>query len=367
MAVRVFFDLPHLYYLPQYQPVIHALEARGASSKLVCYRGAHTAMEATVANEKCSVEWVDDTRAALQLYQQQSPDWVIFGNAFRYAQEIPRATRRGLVYHASGTGFKTASLHPGMTDVDVRFVSGPERVPVFREQFPDVDLVEVGFAKLDPLFAEQPDGLAFDLSKAGLNPELPTLLFAPTFYPSCIEYMSAAWPEDFARYNLLIKPHDFTLTKSRYKKQRRLLHAWAEYPNVYLATELEYSLLPFMARADLLITDRSSALFEFVALDKPGVICDFVKLRWTYRGPLRFRLRQRMASSREPFADDICVRVPHYRALFETVERALANPGEKSAARRLYRDRVMGACDGKAGERIAEYLLNHSNRVAQSH
>ena len=247
-----------------------------------------------------------------------------------------------------------------MADIDVRFVSGPERMPGFREHFPDVELVEVGFAKLDPLFPAPADGVGFDLVEAGLDPARPTLLFAPTFYPSCIEYLPTAWPADFQSYNLLIKPHDFTLTKRAYRRQLHRLRLWAERPNVYLASELEYSLLPFMARADLLITDRSSALFEFIALDKPALICDFIKLRWTYRGLLRFRLRKRLDTSYQPFAE-ISVRVPRYSELRPAVEQALAQPAAQSAARIAYRERVMGRCDGKAGERIADYLLRNSS------
>src|SRR3546814_14039365 len=78
-----------------------------------------------------------------------------------------------------------------------------------------------------------------------------------------------------------------------YAAQRRKLDVWGRHANVHVADLAAYSLLPYMGSADLMISEASSALFEFAALDKPIVWCDFLKLRWSYRGPLRFRSEER--------------------------------------------------------------------------
>ena len=70
----------------------------------------------------------------------------------------------------------------------------------------------------------------------------------------------------------------------KYQKQRNLLQHWDTYDNVYLAKVDDYSLLPFLKSADLMISDASSAIIEFAALNKPVIWCTFLQLRWNYRG-----------------------------------------------------------------------------------
>ncbi|MEN8211698.1 MAG: CDP-glycerol glycerophosphotransferase family protein, partial [Thermodesulfobacteriota bacterium] len=79
-----------------------------------------------------------------------------------------------------------------------------------------------------------------------------------------------------------------------YNGQVRRLNLWKQYDNVYAAEIDEYPILPFLQSANLLISDSSSTLFEFAALNKPVVWCDFMKLRLFYRGSFRFRYLKRM-------------------------------------------------------------------------
>ena len=80
----------------------------------------------------------------------------------------------------------------------------------------------------------------------------------------------------------------------KYQKQRNLLQHWATYNNVYLAKVDDYSLLPFLKSADLMISDASSAIIEFAALNKPVIWCTFLQLRWNYRGIFSYRFKARM-------------------------------------------------------------------------
>ena len=63
--------------------------------------------------------------------------------------------------------------------------------------------VNVGFCKLDPIINGETTG--FDLNQLGLKTEKKTLIYAPTFYPSSIERFPKNFPEDFSKYNILIK------------------------------------------------------------------------------------------------------------------------------------------------------------------
>ena len=146
------------------------------------------------------------------------------------------------------------------------------------------------------------------------------------------------------------------MTKAKYIYQRNKFNAWGkQYSNVYIASLDEHSLLPFMATADLLISEASSSLFEFAALDKPVVWCDFFHLRWSYKGPFRFRLTRRLDQDILKFSD-IGAHAPDYASLKKIVDEQLANPQMFSSKRKKYCDLFVGARDGKASRRIAEYL-----------
>lgn len=258
----------------------------------VIYRSdeQQAALDALVKEYQLSVTWVDNQEQALAYYLEQKPKWVVFGNTFDGDKKLKGVCGTALMQH--GIGPKSVYYTVSDSDFDVRFVEGEYRLNRLQSMFPDKQFIDTGYAKLDPIVQGIEAGI--DLEKLGLDPAKPTLLYAPTFYPSSIEKMATNWPAEFAEYNILLKPHYFSLSKPAYKKQKKLLLHWASYDNAYLATAEQTNLLPFMASADLLISDASSALFEFAALDKPVVWCDFYHLRWSYRGIFKFRFNQRM-------------------------------------------------------------------------
>src|SRR3546814_266210 len=149
----------------------------------------------------------------------------------------------------------------------------------------------------------------------------------------CSSDLPDDWPAQLTDLNLLIKPHFFTLTGEQYAAQRRKLDVWGRHANVHVADLAAYSLLPYMGSADLMISEASSALFEFAALDKPIVWCDFLKLRWSYRGPLRFRYRRRMDTTIDTYRN-VGVHVPKAGELSASIRAELQQPQRRASERR---------------------------------
>ncbi len=356
--MNIYFDSTHLYYLTQYLPVYHLLRERGADCHFCFYRehGMHEAIERTAAREGLQFHWVENRAAAASLYRAASPDWVVFGNTFPDLDKLASHTRTAQLYH--GIGMKSDVYRPGLMDMDIRFIEGPHYTEVLQRMYPGRPLLEVGYAKLDPLFGVSERRPGLDLAAAGLNPDKPTLLYAPTYYPSSIELMADDWPQQFSAYNLIIKPHPFTLSKARYHCQRDKLLLWSRAANVHFPDPDAFNLLPYLGCADLMISDASSALFEFAALDKPVVWCDFLKVRWSYRGPLRFRLKKRLDATIQQYSD-ISVHAGCFQELKTRVEEELANPSRFSGKRREYTRRLIGATDGNVSARIVDYLFSH--------
>lgn len=354
--LNVLFDVTHLYYLPQYLPAARALQLRGARCRFVFYRqhAQQPVLEQLVATEQLDVSWADDASAALAIYREQAPHWVVFGNGFAGLGQLPAQTRSALLYH--GIGVKDCYYDADLAAMTIRFVEGEHRAQEIHRRFPAARVEVVGFAKLDPLLGPESARPRFNLAAHGLDAAKRTVLYAPTFFPSSIELLPDNWPEQFSEFNLVVKPHFFTMQHARYAAQRRKIERWRKYPNVYVARDEDYSLLPFMASADVLVSEASSALFEFAALDRPVVWCDFYKLRWSYRGPLRYRFERRMDHTMLRYAD-VGAHAGDGASLLPTVRQQLDDPTQYHDQRRRYTEELIGATDGLAAQRIADYLF----------
>ncbi|MGM0608874.1 MAG: CDP-glycerol glycerophosphotransferase family protein [Candidatus Muiribacteriota bacterium] len=355
MNAKIIFDIQELYYLAQYLPVFRELKIRGAECTFVIYENQdfNELLKDIIQTEELPFFWVKNDREALSYYLEQKADWVVFGNHFFDIDSLHTVSNSAQLGH--GVGPKMSYYTKSKTHMKVRFVEGKRRLDLLKKMYPNGNFVQTGFAKLDPLFNNKIK--PFDIETAGLDPKKKTLLYAPTFYPSSLDCFSDEWPKDFSEYNLIVKPHFFSLSKRKYKSQRKKLKKWSKSSNVYIAKMSEHSLLPFMAAADLLISEASSALFEFAALDKPIVWCDFFKLRWTYRGPLKFRFIKRMDQDIQNFAD-LGAHSSRYRELKKVVEQQLLNPDDFFYNRKEYTKQLVGPTDGKAAKRISNYLLS---------
>lgn len=351
------FDVLHLYYLPQYLPVYHQLlKSNKGSAKFVFYHSIHDdVIKDIIAQENLDHIWVDDEKQALTFYQSEQADWVFFANAFPHLNLVHEVSKSVQLGH--GIGPKASYYTKSDTPTTVRFVEGQYRTKRFEAMYPNDTFIDVGFCKLDPIVNNESTG--FDLTTLGLDPQKKTLLYAPTFYPSSIECFPKNWPLEFAQYNILIKPHYFSLSKEKYHKQRALLEHWATYENVYLAQVADYSLVPFMANADILISDASSALFEFALLNKPVIWCDFLKLRWGYRGIFSYRFKKRMDADYGEYSE-IAVHAKKYQHLKALVAQQISQPKLLEEIRLQCSEKLAGIVDGKASERIINYLTKRA-------
>lgn len=356
LYMTIFFDVLHLYYLPQYLPVLRALKIQGVEAKLVFYRQSDANLqqvcESVVEQEGLDVFWAASWADALAIYLDKKPDWIVFGNAVDDIEQIHSVSKTVLMQH--GIGPKSCYYDVSENLTTVRFIEGAHRLSRLLSLYPEGNFVDTGYAKLDPAISGEDKGL--DLASLGLDPNKKTILYAPTFYPSSIELMSKDFAQDFADFNVIVKPHFFSLTKKKYEKQRKLMKHWQKHDNVYLATELDYNLIPFMQTADIMLSDASSAIFEFAALGKPVIWCDFYKLRWSYRGIFSYRFKNRLDSDIEYF-NQVALKAKSYSDLTDLVQKAF---DAKFEQREKTIEQLAGRIDGHCSTRIVDYLLENS-------
>lgn len=356
MHENIAFDVRGFYYLPHYTPIAGELARRGASCEYVIYRSKQaeiqTLLEAAVNGLSLNAHWVDGEDEALRYYLSRAPSWICFANNFARLAELSERTRTAQFWH--GVGPKMIYYDKDLALMDVRFVEGDHRLRRLKQMYPQANFVQTGYAKLDPLFRGEIQ--PFDLAGNGLDPHKPTLLYAPTYYPSSLEMFPDDWPAQYSCYNLIIKPHYFSWIGPKYQAQRNKLEQWSTAGNVYVTRIQEDSLLPFMLASDLLISEASSSLFEFAALDKPIIWCDFLRLRWTYRGPLRYRYNKRMDPEMKEFSH-VGAHAGKYSELLGVVEDQLLHPETYAASRESCTRALVGPTDGGASARIADYML----------
>src|SRR5262249_41989027 len=137
------------------------------------------------------------------------------------------------LYHGIGT--KSDVYAPSLVEMDVRFVEGPHYLAQLRAQFPQANLVPVGYAKIDPLCRPASERPRLDLAALGLDPAKKTLLYAPTHMPSSFPRMHDDFPAHFADFNVLVKAHALSFFGGKKKSHRRLMDLWARAPNVHVA------------------------------------------------------------------------------------------------------------------------------------
>ena len=349
----IFFDVQELYYLPQYLPVYKQLQKESIfESKFIFHHGKFDdVIKKIIEIESLPNSWVQDKSHALKFYLTEKPNWIFLGNTFPQLDKIHINSKTAQLGH--GVGPKKSYYSKSDTPTTVRFVESNYRFKRLCEMYPEDNFKDVGFCKMDPVIKGEEKGV--DFVNHGLDRNKKTILYAPTFYPSSIERFTKNFPADLENFNIIIKPHFFSMSKQKYQKQRDLLEHWGSFKNVYLAKVDDYSLLPFLESADLMISDASSAIIEFAALNKPVLWCTFLQLRWNYRGIFSYRFKARMDQDYDDYGQ-IAKPANSYNEMISKAKNLLDSNFIPSSNAKKYLEKLAGILDGKASKRIVTFL-----------
>jgi CDP-glycerol glycerophosphotransferase (TagB/SpsB family) len=280
-------------------------------------------------------------------------DVIIVGDTIR---EPAKYGRTLLCFVNHGTGIKNIlyrnlKRHAGTKYMI--FVEGDYRVEKLQESgcLGESEVYKIGLPKLDPYF--QPG--YFDrekiLTKYGLNPSKKTILFAPTYKPTCMYEVKDAIFTETENYNLIIKLHHYSWTgKYAPHKQHRIFERRVKkYPHSVLIPLEDYNILPLMAVADTLISEASSTVFDFLALDKIGIIYDLEgdKLKHSDGQPL-------LTTDNREFLSGAFVHIDRPDKIGEAIKCALNPTAEMKDKANEYRNYFFWGLDGKASWRLKE-------------
>jgi len=205
-----------------------------------------------------------------------------------------------------------------------------------------------GYPQLDPLFRRDP------APALPLDPGRQTVLYAPTWNlgltsaamlgARLVELIRAGAPG----VNVIIKPHP-VIGEWRPRWMARWARLAAREPGVFLVGDTHADVTPYMLAADLLVSDASSAIFEFLALDRPIVLVTNPRHRHdpAYEpGSIVWRWR------------DLGEEVHDLVRLPAAVAEALRAPGAYAERRHHYGRILFGTLtDGRNHLRVAEKIL----------
>jgi CDP-glycerol glycerophosphotransferase (TagB/SpsB family) len=270
-----------------------------------------------------------------------SPDYRLTGK---------RARLKVHMFH--GFSLRNFAISERARDYDRLFVLGDYMKRRFVEAgvFPagDPRLVDVGMPKLDPLVNGAYDR-AEVLRGLGLDPARRTVLFAPTWIRGgCLDVQGEAIVRALGRLdvNTIVKLHDnsYDLRKARADFARTLPALFTRHQ----ALARGFNSNPFLAAADVMVSDASSVANEFLVLDRPLVFFRLKGLERDYP-----------STDLEGWGNRTGAVIDRADELGTAVQDALAEPGRMSAIRRAAAADFFYA-PGSAAERAASHLLRYA-------
>ena len=277
------------------------------------------------ASAPAGISLVHPRRAALMKFD------AYLASDFMWAT-LPRGAQRIQMFHGVGGKYGFDAPTTSMRVWDRLFFVNARRLRNFiaagaiDADSPAIRLV--GMPKVDCLV----DGrLRRDdvLASLDLDPEKPSVLYAPTWSPE--SSLNAFGLDLVARLaampiNLIVKLHDRSRDlRDRYSGGRDWMQALAplvEHRSARLVSG--HDICPYLAAADAMITDHSSAGFEYLLLDRPLVrIHRPTLIQAANIHPHYVELMAEASDSVNDAGETV-----------SAVERALAAPAERAASRR---------------------------------
>ncbi len=277
-------------------------------------------------------------------------DIVIAGDTLRNAEAYGKTL---LIFLNHGTGIKNI-LYRNLAKAKGHkyqiFVEGEHRVSSLQNS-PHLGQSEVhliGLPKLDYYFTHKYQRVEV-LAKLGLNPNKQTVLFAPTYKPTCIYAIKDDIFTQTTAYNLIIKLHPYSwMGKYAPHKQHRIFERRVKrYNHAVLLPFSEFSILPYYVASDVIISEASSTVFDYIAFNKFGIVYDLGcdKLKHSDGQPL-------LEIDNREFLAGAFPHIQSGKQLPEAIQQALNPTSQMIAKANEYRSSFFYGLDGKASQRF---------------
>ena len=210
-----------------------------------------------------------------------------------------------------------------------------------------------GLPKLDPFFRKDSFSTEEIQNRLGLDPGKKTVLFAPSYKPSCIGAIGETILDLISEYNLIVKLHPYSWGgKYAPHSQHRLYQKLAERNRGFcLVHRNDFDVYPYLFVSDTLVSDTSSVINEFLALGRHGVIYQlpYENLNHSDGMPVLSIDPAEWLKGAFPHITE-----PHQ---LKTAVKTALNPDQKMREKlQDYRNYFFTGLDGKASERVKKVI-----------
>jgi len=262
---------------------------------------------------------------------------------FKNAQHICHVQ----VFH--GTSDKPFNFHKSLSQYDLITVPGPRMKEelIARGLAQEEKIAVIGYPKIDAFLHSNFNIESFK-KKIRIDPDKKTILYSPTWddpnrYSSFSKYI-VQMLNTLHSYNVIVKPHPNIL---KYRPWQIVLAYVLKKKNCSIFPG-SMSILPFMAIADILITDISSVSHEFLPFKKPMI---FLSPKPPQMIPEEHKWIWKCG--------DVVV---NRNNLLSVVNENIQNPDKYKSERMKTLDEVFIPFDGNSPERFREAIVKLHNR-----
>lgn len=352
----VLFEVQHLYYLPQFLPVIDELLYR---KKFLIYASISTNESASALAEfkrtfeSRAVQTIQAKTEEQRIAQCKilKPDVLFIGNIGQSNWLASNNTFKVMIYH--GIGLKSSYYKDTDLEIDMYAIESQERIDNMVKQGIEKNKLSLcGFTKLDPMTKRK--GLTNKklLAEMGLNPDKKTIFYSPTFYPSSLEKTVYCLQSNELNFNLIIKLHQFSWQLEKYIHHIEAIAKLVNKENIFIVKQDDQKILDHYLVSDLLLTDISSTMFEYLILDRPIVQCLDLSFR-KHHELMPWLVNKRFDHERMEKVD-FTYQTKSADELIGILSSALDTPDELSNKRKKAMKLFHYKIDGKASSRLVD-------------
>ncbi len=365
---KILFDIEYIYHLAAMDPVIAAFAgddkfdiALSLGKELYRKWGL---FKVSKKDDFIPYLKLDHVRWA---EEHETFDAIFIGDTKRGAERLGKTM---LCFVNHGTGIKNVlyrNLRRHPHTKYMIFVEGDYRVESLKASgvLGESEVFKIGLPKLDPYFRQNSFNREETILKYRLDPGRKTVLFAPTYKPTCIYSVKDHIFSQTVDYNLIIKLHHYSwMGKHIPHRQHRIFERRVgKYPHAALVPVHDYNILPLMAASDTLISEASSTVFDYLALNKFGIIYNLEHDRLKHTDGEHV-----LAIDNREFLKGAFVHINRPETIGEAVRQALCPTQEMVEKANEYREYYFYKLDGHASERLkvtVERLLAEGTHANQ--
>ena len=256
-----------------------------------------------------------------------------------------------IIYTLHGFGTKN-NWKRGIPQCDIVCLANPWIQEQCKKQriYPKIATWLTGFIPSDKIFNPSKNTINLP-TEFGKDP---IILYAPTYNKTLnsVDVLGFDWIENltekFPHLNLIIKPHPATawLFPEWIKSWKQIAE---NNPKVFLVEDCDENIYEYLHLVDLLISDASSVMFYYLALDRPIVLVtnsqrtndkvffDAEGAEWNWR--------------------DMGIEVSNPKEMINAISRYLKDPTLHHEKRVFYREKVFGSLEpGSAAKNTAKQI-----------